>query len=74
MPTSDVRTVTEAPLMSPPLPDDHRYLSRGVSGGWWVWEGGRGKPVASPQRARGRNSFPRSAQVPSSIPMYFWMT
>jgi hypothetical protein len=26
MPASDERTATEAPLLSPPLPDDHRYL------------------------------------------------
>jgi hypothetical protein len=40
MPVSDERTATVAPLLSPPLPDDHRYLSRGVSRGGWAWEGG----------------------------------
>ena len=53
MPTSDERTATEAPLLSPPLPDDHRYLSRGVSRGGGAGrggrQGGRGKPAASPR-------------------------
>jgi len=53
MPTSNERTATEAPLLSPPLPDDHRYLSRGVSGGGGSGrggrQGGRGKPVALPR-------------------------
>lgn len=52
MPTSDERTATEAPLLSPPLPDDHRYLSRGVSRGMglggWMARGGEGSPERHP--------------------------
>ena len=67
MPASDERTATVAPLLSPPLPDDHRYLSRGVSGGGGS---GRGGAARGAREARSVTPNDSSSDGAKAVPGY----